>query len=207
MHYIALMGDNASALAIAIGRRVKQERQAHQWTLDQLAEVAGVSRRMLVSVEQGVANPSVGTLLRVGDALGVGLPSLVEPPRSMPMKVTLSGAGATLWTGEHGGRGVLVAGSEPPNVVELWDWTLGPDDRHESEPHAAGTKELMQVQEGTISISSGEQTVTLSEGDSVSFPGDVGHSYVNAGAGEARFVLTVFEPGVGAPARSEVTHD
>ena len=102
--YVALMGQNASALGIAIGRRVTQERQAHR-TLDHLAEAAGVSRRMLVNVEQGVANPSVGTLLRISDALGAGLPSLVEPPRSMPMNVTLSGAGATLWTGEHGGRG------------------------------------------------------------------------------------------------------
>ena len=39
-----------------------------------------MSRRALVNVEQGAANPSVGTLLRLSDALGVGLPALVEPP-------------------------------------------------------------------------------------------------------------------------------
>ena len=49
-----------------------------------------------------------------------------------------------------GGRGVLVAGTEPPDVVELWDWTLGPGDTHVSEAHTAGTKELLQVQEGTV---------------------------------------------------------
>ena len=64
----------------AIGARVRQERQSRRWTLDQLAEAAGVSRRMLVNVEQGTANPSVGTLLRLSDALGIGLPALVEPP-------------------------------------------------------------------------------------------------------------------------------
>ena len=53
------------------------ERGRHElrWTLDQLAEAAGVSRRMVVNVEQGTANPSVGTLLRLGEALGVGLPA------------------------------------------------------------------------------------------------------------------------------------
>ena len=56
----------------AIGARVRQERQSRRWTLDQLAEAAGVSRRMVVNVEQGAANPSVGTLLRISDALGVG---------------------------------------------------------------------------------------------------------------------------------------
>ena len=49
------------------------------WTLDQVAEAAGVSRRLVVNIEQGATNPSVGTLLRISDALGVGLPALVEP--------------------------------------------------------------------------------------------------------------------------------
>ena len=115
---------------MAIGARVRQVRQSRRWTLDQLAEVAGVSRRMVVNVEQGAANPSVGTLLRISDALGVGLPALVEPPQPKPVKVTRRGEGAVLWSGEAGGRGVLVAGTEPPDVVELWDWTLGPGDAH-----------------------------------------------------------------------------
>lgn len=48
-----------------------------------------------------------------------------------------------------GGRGVLVAGTESPDVVELWGWTLGPGDQHESEAHSPGTKELLQVQQGS----------------------------------------------------------
>jgi transcriptional regulator with XRE-family HTH domain len=72
--------DDLAALAAAIGARVRLARQARRWTLDRLAETAGVSRRMLVNVEQGVANPSVGTLRKLGDALGIGLPALVEPP-------------------------------------------------------------------------------------------------------------------------------
>ena len=79
VQYDALMDESTTSLALAIGARVKQERQSRGWTLDQLAESAGVSRRMVVNVEQGAANPSVGTLLRISDALGVGLPALVEP--------------------------------------------------------------------------------------------------------------------------------
>src|SRR5579859_4441496 len=118
------MDEGTAALALAIGVRVRQERLSRRWTLDQLAEAAGVSRRMVVNVEQGAANPSVGTLLRISDALGVGLPALVEPPARTMVKVTRRGEGAVLWTGDGGGRGVLVAGTEPPDVAELWDWTL-----------------------------------------------------------------------------------
>src|SRR3712207_3783852 len=65
VHYDALMDENATALASAIGARVRTERHARGWTLDQLANAAAVSRRLVVNVEQGAANPSVGTLLRL----------------------------------------------------------------------------------------------------------------------------------------------
>lgn len=203
MHF---MDASVSALAAAIGARVRQERQARHWTLDRLAEAAGVSRRMVVNVEQGAANPSVGTLLRLSDALGIGLPSLVEMPLPARPRVVRSGEGAVLWTGEAGGTGVLVAGTEPPDVVELWDWTLGPAESHASEAHTPGTGELMQVHEGTVTVRIGDVAVVLAAGDALTFGGDVAHSYANTGAGTARFSLAVFEPGVGAAPPVEDEH-
>ena len=185
-------------LARAIGARVRQERKAKAWTLDQLSEAAGVSRRMVVNVEQGAANPSVGTLLRLADALGVGLPALVEPPSRDGVKVTRKGEAAPLWSGPGGGRGVLVSGTEPPDVVELWDWTLAPGDRHGSEAHTPGTRELVQVQQGVLTVEVGEETLTLRARDAVTFPGDVVHAYANPRTRPVRFCLAVFEPAVGA---------
>lgn len=192
------MDESTAALASAIGTRVKRHRQSRRWTLDQLAETAGVSRRALVNVEQGTANPSVATLLSISDALGVGLPSLVAPPEPKPVKVTRRGDGAVLWRGDAGGRGVLVAGTEPPDVVELWEWTLGPLDQHVSEAHKPDTRELIQVHEGTVTVEVDDQAVKLEPGDAVTFPGDVSHSYANPTRGPARFSLAVFEPGVGS---------
>ena len=120
---------------------------------------------MVVSVEQGAVNPSVGTLLRLSDALGVGLPALVAPPEPKSVTITRSGAGAQLWSGAAGGRGVLVAGTTPPDIVELWDWSLGPGDRHISEAHAAGTQELVHVLAGRISLEVDDQTIDLDTGD------------------------------------------
>lgn len=191
------MDASAEVLATAIGVRVKRERNAHGWTLDQLAESAGVSRRMVVNVEQGAVNPSVGTLLRLSDALGVGLPALVEPPAPKGARITRSGDGAVLWTGEHGGRGVLVAGTELPDVIALWDWTLAPGDRHESEAHTAGTRELLQVLQGSTSVEVDGQLHVLETGDSLSFFGDTDHTYSNPNDAPARFTLAVHEPGVG----------
>jgi quercetin dioxygenase-like cupin family protein/DNA-binding phage protein len=204
VQYDALMDESTAALALAIGVRVRRERQSRRWTLDQLAEAAGVSRRMVVNVEQGAANPSVGTLLRISGALGVGLPALVERPGPKPVRVTRHGDGAVLWSSDSGGRGVLVAGTDPPDVVELWDWTLGPGDHHVSEAHTPGTKELVQVQQGTVTVEVAGQPVTLDVGDAVAFGGDAAHSYANPGPQPARFSLAVFEPGVGSGSRTEV---
>jgi transcriptional regulator with XRE-family HTH domain len=192
------MNQETSALATAIGLRVKQERRARQWTLARLAEAAGVSRRMLINVEQGAANPSVGTLLRISDALGVGLPALVEPPTPKPVKITRRGEGATLWSSDVGGRGVLVAGTESPDVVELWDWVLGPGDEHRSDAHTTGTKELLQVHEGLVTLGLADQEYALGVGDAIAFSGAVPHAYLNTEKEPARFSLAVFEPGVGS---------
>jgi transcriptional regulator with XRE-family HTH domain len=158
----------ADGVARAIGGRVRQGRSSRGWTLDQLAGRSGVSRRMLVSIEQGSANPSIATLLLISDALGIGLPALVDMGRSPGPRVTRAGTGAVLWRGKLGGQAMLVAGTEPPDVTELWDWTLGPGESHSSEAHAAGTRELLLVLDGQVEVRAGEHAEVLATGDSAS---------------------------------------
>jgi transcriptional regulator with XRE-family HTH domain len=191
----------ADSVARAIGDRVRQGRNGRGWTLDQLAERCGVSRRMLVGIEQGAANPSIATLLLISDALGIGLPALVDMDRSPGLRVTRGGTAPVLWRGKLGGQAVLVAGTDPPDVTELWDWTLGPGEGHSSEPHAAGTRELLLVLDGPLELRVGQQAETLAPGDAASFAGDLPHGYVNGSSAQVtRFALTVFEPAVGGSA-------
>lgn len=193
--------DSAAPLPRLIGQRVRQERQARQWTLDQLAEMSDVSRRMLINIEHGVANPSIGVLLKLSDALRVGLPALVEPPEPTAVKLTRSGTGPLLWSSEAGGRAFLVAHTAPPDVIELWDWTLGAGDRCASDAHTAGTRELLHVLRGEVVVEVAEQVLTLQAGDALSFPGDVAHAYANPGASAAGFSLSVFQPAVSTSPR------
>jgi transcriptional regulator with XRE-family HTH domain len=183
-----------------IGRRVREHRTARGWTLDELADRSGVSRRMVINIEHGEGNPSIATLLRISDALGVGLPVLVDVERSSTLTVTRDGEAAVLWRGPRGGRGLLVAGTQPPDVVELWDWTLQPGEAHATEAHSAGTRELLHVLEGTVELRVGDRTERLDAGDAATFAGDIAHGYGTPAdaAAPARFALTVFQPSVGA---------
>ena len=181
-------------LASTIGARIRRERLAREWTLDRLADATSISRRQVVNIEQGEANPSIGTLLRMSDALGISLSQLVEPPSSGLMTITRAGDGAELWTGEYGGRGVLLVSTPFPDVVELWDWRMNPGERHESKPHHLGARELLRVTSGVVTLDVEGDCNELAAGDAIMFPGDVPHTYSNQGAEPAQFALTVYDP-------------
>jgi transcriptional regulator with XRE-family HTH domain len=194
---------DVDSIAAVVGRRVKDARTQRRWTLDELAKRSGVSRRMVINIEQGTMNPSIATLLRISDALGIGLPALVETDSVPLAQVTRARKGVQLWTGEAGGSAVLTVGTHPPDVLELWDWSLGPGDFHESESHAAGTREQLVVISGKMEVRVGDTVTQLGPGDAMSFRGDVAHSYGCAPDARrgARFILSVFEPGVDADVR------
>jgi transcriptional regulator with XRE-family HTH domain len=185
-------------LSAMVGDRVRAARTAHGWTLDVLAERSGVSRRMVINVEQGATNASIATLLRLSSALGVSLASLVDVSPQVAMSVRRSNEHRVFWRGENGGKGLLVSSTDPPDVVELWDWSLGPGDTYASEAHALGTKELLHVLSGSVSMTVGDEDVELGAGDALWFSGDLPHTLANRKGRSARFSLSVYEPGVGA---------
>jgi mannose-6-phosphate isomerase-like protein (cupin superfamily) len=152
---------------------------------------------MVVNVEQGATNASIGTLLRMSTALGVSLASLVEKDAPPALTVRRKGEHHVLWEGSRGGRGVLVASTQAPDVVELWDWSLGPLEEYVSEEHSAGTRELLLVLTGSLSITVGQERVDLGVGDAMWFAGDRPHAYANRGRRLARFALSVHQPEVG----------
>jgi mannose-6-phosphate isomerase-like protein (cupin superfamily) len=100
-----------------------------------------------------------------------------------------------MWTSEAGGSAVMVAGTAPPDVTELWDWRLGPGDDYRSEAHRAGTRELLHVLSGTLVLVVDAAEHRLRAGDAASFDGAVPHGYRNGSSSRpARFSLAVYEP-------------
>jgi transcriptional regulator with XRE-family HTH domain len=68
----------ADAVQKALGKRIRQLRQARNWSQEYLADEAGMHRTYMWGIEQGVRNPSVRHLTRIAHALGVSLGTLFE---------------------------------------------------------------------------------------------------------------------------------
>jgi putative transcriptional regulator len=62
----------------ALGIAVARARQTAELTLDALAEYSGVSRRMLVEVEQGRVNCTIGVLHAIAHAVNTPVGRLAE---------------------------------------------------------------------------------------------------------------------------------
>ncbi len=56
--------------------RIKYLRRSKRWSQEQLAERASIQRSYLADLERGYRNPSVRTLVKVANAIGVPISAL-----------------------------------------------------------------------------------------------------------------------------------
>jgi transcriptional regulator with XRE-family HTH domain len=66
--------------AIDLGEKLRQRRELLGLLQSQLAALAAVSTRTIQLVEQGKGNPSMDTLFKLADPLGLRLDLLIKEP-------------------------------------------------------------------------------------------------------------------------------
>ena len=80
-------------LTQSLARNLKRWRTERGFTLDALAARAGVSRGMIIQIEQARTNPSVGTTVKIADALGVSITTLLDYEQGPQVRLVPAGAG------------------------------------------------------------------------------------------------------------------
>ena len=182
-------------VATAVGRNVRALRQQRRMTIDALAAAAGISRGTVIQIETARGNPSIATLVSLAAALRVGVASLVDGDGEPRVVVRRGAEAATLWSSAAGSSAVFRIGTDPPDVVELWDWTLQPGDGFDGEAHPMGTQEVLSVLSGRLGLRVGATEQHLDTGDTVLFQAHAPHRYSGIGDGPVRFVMVVLQPG------------
>jgi quercetin dioxygenase-like cupin family protein len=99
-----------------------------------------------------------------------------------------------LWASDGGSFGDLLVGSDERDHVELWHWSVSPGDDHGSESHAAGTREMVHVVAGTLTIEVDGTAHTVPAGGAALFHADRPHAYSNGGDAPVSLVMVVLQP-------------
>ncbi|HEV2452280.1 MAG TPA: XRE family transcriptional regulator [Streptosporangiaceae bacterium] len=178
-------------LAGAIARTVQALRAERGWSLDQLAKRCRVSKGVLVAVEQGRSNPSLGTLARISDAFGVPVTRLVEVSEQPDVSISVP---RPLWHGPSGGTGTIIGATDPPWAAELWQWRVEPGETFGGQAHAPATRELIWVESGTITLEVAGREQEIEAGQCARFSGGLPHEYANRGTEATTMIMVVTVP-------------
>ncbi len=181
-------------LTQSLARNLRRWRQERGFTLDALAARAGVSRGMLIQIEQARTNPSVGTVVKVADALGVSLTTLLDFDTEPQVRIVPPGQAVRLWSTDAGSHSTLLAGVEAPGPLELWAWRLMPGESSTSDAHPQGATELVHVTAGVLTLVADGTPYEIAAGSSASFESHVPHGYGNDGDVPVEMTMAVAVP-------------
>ncbi|OSC43284.1 transcriptional regulator [Mycobacterium decipiens] len=165
-----------------VGARVRAERRASGLSLAALAAAAGIGKGSLSEIENGVRNPTLGTLYAIADALGLPLATLLDGRPGT--RIAAAGIAASLLDvtgGEHG-------------TVEVYRLQLGAGARHRSAPHGHGVVEHLLVTSGRAAVGRAGEEVELATGESASWVSDVPHTYTALDDVPVQAVLVIRSP-------------
>lgn len=174
-----------------VARRLKEERARRGWSLDALAVRAGVSRAMLSKIERGVSVPTTVLLARVGDALGVGLTSLMRPAPPAGRQPVSRLAAQAQWTDPATGyTRRIVSPAEHDGDVEVVAVELPPAARvafpAAASLHVEGKLVLLQ---GRLLLEAGSEAWALEPGDCARLSIHRAHALHNPGDTPARYLV------------------
>ena len=166
-------------ISLRVGRAIKQQRQAIGFSLRMLAARSGISSSMISDIERGTKSPTVTTMVRLAQALGVGVAALIDEGAgpSPRIRVLRRGEGAG---GEQPARWNSLGPAIPGSRIDFVRYQIPPSTILGPSPaHTPGTVEHMHVAAGTVRVTVGNETTDLSEGDSCSCRTDAPHGVEN----------------------------
>ena len=165
----------SASTALPAGWILRDKRKATGLTSQALAERSCLSAAFISQVERNKATPSVVSLLKLANALGVNISALIEVPQS----AEIIRRGNDLRQLEVGSPAeYFQLGSSLPNqrmdaiMSRIPPGYVSPIDQREGE-------EFVYILEGELAVTVGDVRTTLHQGDSMHYDSWVPHSTRN----------------------------
>lgn len=167
-----MTGGMRPAVVEQLGTRIRALRHEQDLSVAGLAELSGISRRMLTQIELGQANPSVATLDHVAAGLGTSFAVLMGVGAGAPPD------GVEVWSTEAGSWAVLLDGVDFAGIsVETWKWKLIGTDVYQGGSGFPSPGIMLHVLDGALEVRIGEDLQVIEAGGSGRVTTDGAYTY------------------------------
>jgi transcriptional regulator with XRE-family HTH domain len=178
-------------IAKHIGETIRSLRKQSGLTLTNLAHQSDISQPYLSQIENGKAAPSIATLHKIAEVLGVTAQHLLESDENLEISLTRAKS-AELHENTAGSLlRFLVRGNNhamEPNEVIAQPGSTGGCNSHRGE-------EFVYVLEGKLRVKLKHQpAVNLGAGDAYCYPAVIPHEWFVIGSESARFLIISSPP-------------
>ena len=180
--------DRSSAQQVieGVGARMRSTREELGLSLRDIADATGLSVSMVSMVERGKASPSVGTMVAIGDSLGLSMAELFSTGPAAARRVIRRDDQATKATVEGMTRRVVV--SDSTLGLEVSEHEYMPLGRSGSVPVHHSGYEVGLVIVGSLCVEIEDEKHQLRAGDAVRFPSSLPHRFENLSRNRTRAV-------------------
>ncbi len=184
--------------SLDIGSQVRALRSRRDLTLQDLADLTGLSKPNLSQIENNLVTPPIATLLKISAALGVSIGHFFRGTDADTSMVVVR---KTDRYGVAKGPHITHIGYQyEPLAYPKIDKAMEPFIVHMEERAAEAIvynnhrgQEFLYVLEGRLEFRRGDSVVLLDEGDSLYFDSVVPHGYRGIG-GTAKTLVIIYKP-------------
>jgi transcriptional regulator with XRE-family HTH domain len=185
------VGPSAPATTHQIGPMLRNRRKEVNLTLVQVAGQAGIASGFLSEIERDQASPSVATLIRLCDVLGISVGSLFTS--NQPLLVRAGSREKMRYGGQLITYELLT--SRTAHMMAAIVGELQPGGMSGPEQHVLNAEEeFVLIMQGEIIMEIGDQVFHLFEGDALTFDPRQKHRYQNPSATQVCRTLCMITP-------------
>ncbi len=173
-----------------VGARVRSLRRERGLTIEQLASATGLTKGFISQLERDRTAPSLSSIARICDALGVRLSTIFERE---PGAELVRREERTTVDSPHTLSYLLSSRDE--SRFQAIESEVGPGAGAGDELYSLpGEVEFVYVLEGTLELRVGDETHVLAQGDALTYQLSKAHTWCNASKTESLRVLWVAVP-------------
>ena len=187
-----------TTLSATFARNLRRLRAERGHSVQALAALADAEPSVLEQIETGKGEPTLEFAWTIANALKVPFAALIadQAPRG---SIVVRKHKANLIVSEDLGLTTRpLFPFQEDQGVEFYELRLAPHHHEVSDPHRAGTVEILFVAQGSLEVTVGrEQGHLVGKGDSICFPADLPHAYRNLTAEPATLYLVMTYRGAG----------